>query len=228
MPGTGKSTFILALKKFAEKRGKVLLIQAKDCRNEVIRFQIPEQEIVKRISSILQFTAYDGFRPAFDILSTFNCDKLTCLVEATEKVFKNDVAIWISSRIKLLNKFVDGNNVTISTCLKDEDELVRRLTLGILYAIRQYFTLPIILDDMLSFVVNEAYKDSFLAMARPFIVSINRYLDARDLLQFNPIIVTPGGAAGFYRPAHPNKYVVIFDDKRWEISRREIEKIAYS
>ena len=217
------------MKKIAEKRRKLLVIQAKDCHKEAVKFQIPEQEIVKRISSILQFTAYDGFRPAFDILSTFSCDKLMCLVETTEKVFKSDVAIWITSRIKLLNKlFIDGNNVTIPTCLNDGDELVKRLVVGILYAVRQFISLPIVLDDALGFVVNESYREAFIAMMRPFIVSINRYLDSRDLLQFNPIIVAPGGAAGFYRLAHPNKYVVIFDDRRWELHRREIEKIAYS
>jgi hypothetical protein len=228
-PGSGKSTFVLALKKIAEKRRKLLVIQAKDCRHEVIKFQIPEQEIVKRISSILQFTAYDGFRPAFDILSTFNCDKLVCLIETAEKVLKSDVAIWITSRIKLLlHKFFDGTNVIIPTCLNDGDELVKRLVIGILYAVRQFVSLPVVIDDALGFVVNESYREAFIAMMRPFIVSINRYLDSRDLLQFNPVIITPGGAAGFYRLARPDSYTIIFDSHRWELKRKDVEKIAYS
>jgi hypothetical protein len=205
----------------------MLVIRAKDCRHEVIKFQIPEQEIVKRISSILQFTTYDGFRPAFDILSTFNCDNLTCLIETAEKLFKNDIAMWITARIKLLSKFIDGNNVVIPICLND-DELIKRLVVGILYAIRRFISMPIAVDDMLGFVINESYRESFVAMMRPFIVSINRYLDTRDLLQFNPIIITPGGHGGFYRLARPDRYIVLFDHSRWEVPRREIERLANS
>lgn len=149
------------------------------------------------------------------------------MIEASEKYFKNDIAIWITARIKLLSEFVDGNNVVIPTCL-NEDELIKRLVVGVLYAIRRLIPLPIVIDDILGFVINESYRESFIAMMRPFIVSINRYLDTRDLLQFNPIIIAPGGAGGFYRLARPDKYVVILDGSRWEIPRREIEKLANS
>jgi hypothetical protein len=123
-----------------------------------------------------------------------------------------------------LRRFINAK-VEIPTCLKDEDELTRRIVIGILYAIRPYIALPVILDDLLSFVVNETYRESFIAMMRPFVVSVNRYLDSRDLLQYNPIVITPGGAAGFYRLSSPQDYVIIFDDKKWKIPRREIEKL---
>jgi len=229
MPGTGKSTFIQALVKVLETRGKkALTIRVKDCSGHYVKIQVPEKEVVNHISSILQFTVSDGFRVSFDVLSLAECTNIDCLIAFAEKRYRDDIAQWVIARLKFLKRFVDNDNITLPTCLKGMDELTRRIVIGILYVIRPYFTMPVVLDDLLSFVVNEIYRESFIAMMRPFIVSVNRYLDSRDLLQFNPIVITPGGTAGFYRPAHPNKYVVIFDDKRWEISRREIEKIAYS
>jgi hypothetical protein len=202
----------------------LIIIKAKDCSQEIVKFELSEHLIVKKISSILQFTAYDGFRISFDILSTlqYGIDELVAYVE---KKYREDIAQWITARLLALKRFIDANKVEIPTCLKDEDELTRRIVIGILYAIRPYIALPVILDDLLSFVVNETYRESFIAMMRPFVVSVNRYLDSRDLLQFNPIVIAPGGAAGFYRLSSPRDYVIIFDDKKWKIPRREIEKL---
>jgi hypothetical protein len=207
-----------------KREKKLIIIKAKDCSQEIVKFELPEQLIVKKISGILQFTAYDGFRISFDILSTlqYSIDELIAYVE---KKYREDIAQWITARLWALKQFINANKVEIPTCLKDEGELTRRIVIGILYAIRPYITLPVILDDLLSFVVNEVYRESFIAMMRPFIVSVNRYLDSRDLLQFNPIVIVPGGAAGFYRLSDPQDYVIIFDDKKWKIGRREIEKL---
>jgi hypothetical protein len=233
MPGTGKSTFIEAIRKTAEKRGKTaLIIRAKDCSEDYVVIPLSEQVVLKHISGILQFTASDGFKASFDRLRFVECNNFNvdCLIEYVEKRYREDVTEWILPRLLALKQFIhiSEGKIRIPTCLKDEDELIRRLVVGILYAVRPYFALPIVLDDMLSFVVNEAYRDSFLAMARPFMVSLNKYLESRDILNFNPTVITPGGAGGIYRLARPDKYVVIFDHMRWELPRKDIEKIAYS
>ncbi len=86
----------------------------------------------------------------------------------------------------------------------------------------------IIIDDMISFILNERYSDAFIAMMRPAILTINRYLDNKEILMFNPVIIAPGGHGGFYRLARPDKYVILFDGSRWEVPRREIERLANS
>jgi hypothetical protein len=227
MPGTGKSTFIKALLAVLQMMGKkVLAIQVKDCSEGYTEIMIPEEEVLMHISGILQFTASDGFKVSFDRLAFTSCSSIDCLIEYVEKRYKPDIADWIVPRLLALKRFVEKDRVKIPTCLKRTDELVRRTVVGILYAIRPYFTYPVVLDDALSFVVNEAYRESFMAMMRPYLISLNRYLLTGDLLTFNPIIVTPGGAAGIYKIAHPYHYVVIFDSNKWTIPREEIEKIA--
>jgi energy-coupling factor transporter ATP-binding protein EcfA2 len=233
MPGTGKTTYLRALEKIMKARGKgALFIRAKDCSEGYAEIVVPQRTVLQHISGILQFTASDGFKASFDRLRFVECNNgnfnVDCLIEYVGKKYREDIADWVLPRLLALKQYVFEEKVRIPTCLKDEDELVRRLVVGILYAIRPYFALPIILDDMLSFVVNETYRESFIAMGRPFKVSVNRYLESRDILNFNPTVITPGGAGGIYRFARPDKYVVIFDDKKWELPRREIEKIAYS
>jgi energy-coupling factor transporter ATP-binding protein EcfA2 len=232
MPGTGKTTYLKALEKIMKARGKgALFIRVKDCSEGYVEIPIPQRTVLQHISGILQFTASDGFKTSFDRLRFVECShsfNVDCLIEYVGKKYREDIADWILPRLLALKQYVFEEKVRIPTCLKDEDELVRRLIVGILYAIRPYFALPIVLDDMLSFVVNETYRESFIAMGRPFKVSLNRYLESKDILNFNPIVIAPGGAGGIYRFAHPDKYVVIFDDRRWELPRRDIEKIAYS
>ena len=139
-----------------------------------------------------------------------------------EKRYREDISQWITARLKALKRFVDNDSVTLPTCLK-VDELIRRIVVGLLYVVRPHITYPIILDDALSFVVNEIYRESFIAMMRPYMLSINKYLETRDLLSYNPIVITPGGAGGAYRLARPDKYVVIFDSHRWELDRKAVE-----
>jgi len=226
MPGTGKSTFIKALEVILQMMGKkALIIRVKDCSENYVEILLPEEEVLRHISGVLQFTASDGFKASFDRLAFTSCNNIDCLIEYVEKRYKPDVADWIIPRLLALKRFVEKDKVKIPTCLKREDELVRRIVVGILYAIRPYITYPVILDDALSFVVNENYRDSFTAMMRPYMISLNRYLLTGDLMTYNPIVVTPGGAAGIYRIAHPYHYVVIFDSFRWEVPRKDIEKI---
>jgi hypothetical protein len=208
---------------------KTIFIQAKDCTEGKVEIRNVSHLIVRRISSVLQFTATDGFKPSFDALSTSGCDTIACLFEFIEKKFKPDVAVWIESRLKMLTQFVFDDTVTIPTCLtEDYDELARRLVIGLLYVLRSRIAVPIIVDDMLSFVVNELYGDAFLATMRPYKFTLNRDLEGNEILKFNPVIIAPGGHGGYYRLAHPYKYVILFDGNRWEIPKKDIEKIAYS
>jgi len=205
-----------------------LFIQVKDCNEAYVEITLPEQEVLSHISGILQFTASNGFKPSFDRLTFTQCSNIDCLIDYVEKRYRQDVADWIVPRLLALKQFITGEKIRIPLCLTHHDELIRRITVGILYAIRPYITYPIMLDDVFSFVINETYKESFVAMMRPYMLSLNRYLMTEDLLQFNPVIITPGGASGLYRIARPDKYVIIFDHYRWEIPRKDIEKIVYS
>ena len=229
MPGTGKTTLKLAIIKILQAKGKrALFIRTKDCSESPVEIQVPERVIVNHISSILQYTVSDGFRVSFDALSIAGCDTIDCLITFTEKRYRDDIAQWVIARLKQLKRFVNSDRIILPTCLKEADELIRRITVGVLYAVRPYITYPIILDDLLSLIINELYREAFVAMMRPYWVSINRYLETRDLLLYNPVAITPGGASGVYRLAHPFRYVLIFDHQRWELDRKAVEKIAYS
>ncbi len=226
-PGSGKTSFIQALKTVAERYGiKLLVIRTKECAEEFFDVRVSEEFIVRKISAVLQFTSSGDFRPAFDVLTTYSCDSISCLLERVEKEMRQDIAVWVKARLKLLSSFINGG-LRIPTCLANYDEPIRRIAAGLLYAVREKITMPIILDDMLAFVLNEAYREAFVAMARPFKVSINERLDTHRLLSFNPIIITPGGNE-IYRFARPNRYVILFDHFRWELDRKAVEKIAYS
>ncbi len=229
-PGTGKTKLIKAFLEVARKREiKVIAIGVKDCFDSgYVEFKIPESKIVRRISSVMQFTAYDGFRISFDLLALAPCETIDCLIEYTEKQYREDIAKWIISRLRLLKRFVSNDTVKIPLCLGEDDEGIRRIIVGILYVIRSHVTHLYILDDALSYVINENYLSAWLADARPYLVSLNYYADSREILRFNPVIISPGGHAGFFRLARPDKYVVIFDHQRWELSHKDIEKIAYS
>jgi hypothetical protein len=208
---------------------RVIFIQSKDCNEEKVEIRNVADLIVARISSILQFTISDGFRPSFDALATSECNDIKCLIEYANKRYKADVTAWIEPRLKMLMKFVHGDAVYIPTCLSEKyDELARRLVIGILYALRSRITVPIIMDDTMSFIVNEAYFEAFGAMMRPYIFTKNKNLKSDEILLYNPVVITPISQGGFYRLAVPSKYVVMFDNDRWLIPRKDIEKIARS
>jgi hypothetical protein len=228
-PGTGKTTLEKAVIRVAKDMGiKIIYIQAKDCNdNDVLKVR-GSDIVIKKISNVLQFTASNGFRVSFDILSIADCNDVQCLIEFINKRFKPDIGLWIESRLKMLMKFIDNDDVIIPTCLKNYDELAKRLLLGIIYVLRSKIAVPIMIDDLPSLVTNDPYSDAFFAMMRPYWVTINRHLANQELLMFNPIVITPGGQGGYYRLAHPDKYIILFDGNRWSISKKDIEKIAYS
>ena len=204
----------------------MLIFKSKDCEDEkdkYVKVDAPEY-VVKRISSVLHFTAEDNLKPSFDVLAASKCESIDCLVEYAEKKFRDDIGMWITARLEILKQFLNG----VPMCLQDYDEIIKRMVVGLLYAIRPKIPLPIIIDDSLSFIVNKRYENAFIAMMRPYIISINEFLETREMLRYNPVIIAPGGHGGFYRLARPDRYIVLFDHSRWEIPRREIERLANS
>jgi energy-coupling factor transporter ATP-binding protein EcfA2 len=230
-PGSGKSTYIRAIERVAQSIGKpVIVIRAKECSAEnVITVSMEQSEIIRKISGILHFTTGDGLRPSFDVLAASSCNDISCLKEFIYKKFKQDIATWIEARLAVLEQiFIGDGIIKIPTCLTFYDEIVRRMAMGVLYVARHKITKPVIIDDKLALVTNEPYDDAYIAMMRPSKIAINRFIDTKEMLAFNPIVLSPGGAAGIYRLSRPERYTIIFDHNRWELSRREIEKIAYS
>jgi hypothetical protein len=205
----------------------VIYIQAKDCTEKVI--ELPGADvIIKKISSLLQFTASDGFKPSFDALSTAECNDLQCLFDIIDKWYKIEVGLWVKARLKMLMRFISNNKVIIPTCLAQYDELAKRLVIGLLYVLRDKIYAPIMIDDMMSFVTNMMYSDAFSAVMRPYWYTKNRNLTSEEILAHNPIVITPGGQGKIYRIADPYKYVVLFDHYRWKLPRKDIEQIANS
>ena len=233
-PGSGKSTYIKAIENVAQRVGRPLIvIRSKECSNsdgEII-VQVPQSEIVRKISGVLHFTAGDGLRPSFDVLTAATCDSISCLKEFVSKRFRQDVAIWIEARLDILERvFIGGNDnfVKIPVCLAHYDEIVKRLTLGVLYVLKPKISKPVVVDDASSVIINDPYKEAYIAMMRPSKFTVNRFMDAKEVLAFNPVVLAPGGVAGIYRLSRPDRYTIIFDHFRWEVSRKEVEKIAYS
>jgi len=206
----------------------MIYIRTRECQNDIIKIVgVPESYIARKISSVLHFTS-EELKPSFDVLVSSGCENLQCLINYAEKKFRDDIALWIIARIMMLQQFIHGDVIELPLCLEDFDELVRRLTIGLLYAIRSKIKAVITLDDALSFITNEKYGNAWIAVMRPFVVTINAYLETKELLRYNPVVITPGGHGGSYRLARPDKYVIIFDGSRWEIPHREVERLANS
>ena len=229
-PGSGKTTFMKALYNVTRSRGVTpLWMREKEC-DDSNRIAISgAAEVRRRISAVLQFTATNGFRPAFDALAAAPPEvrsDLAALREWAERRMKPDVAQWVTMRLDVLAQFIREEDVVLPLCLAEEDELIRRIVIGLLYVLRGRIAVPVMLDDALAFVMNDEYAEAFGAMMRPYIISINRYLDTRDLLSFSPVVIAPDRAGGLYRLARPDKYVVYCDQGRFEIPLREVQRLA--
>ena len=189
-PGTGKTTFMLTLAKMTSS----LYVGVKDTSQQFL--EVPEEVVRDKLSSVLHFTAI-GIRPAFDALTSQYIEHLEDIENILGR-FKPDIAEWIMVRIRVLKSWIierEGKRyIRVPLALQSYDELARRLVIGILYASRSTIPHVILLDDALAFVTDTQYREAFSAMMRPYIVSVNRYLDARELLMYNPVIITPGGS----------------------------------
>jgi len=205
----------------------LLVIRSKDCENEKVKLEIPEVFVIKKISSLLHFTAQD-IKPAFDVLAATSCTSIQCLEEYAEKQFREEIAIWIIARLKILQQFINENAIELPLCLEQYDEIVKRMIVGISYAVRSKIPWPVVFDDALSLIINNKYAVAWPAMMRPYMFSINQFLETKELLSYNPVIIAPGGHGGLYRLARPDRYIILFDGSRWELPRRDVERIANS
>jgi hypothetical protein len=231
-PGSGKTTFLELFKKYAKKHGiRVLPIGMKDClEKEPIKVKIPdlEKKVARKISSILHFTASSSLKPSFDLLITSKCETIDCLVDFAEKKFRNDIAPWITSKLIILKEyFIDGDELIIYPCLEEFDELIRRMSIGLVYALRSQILCILVIDDAISLVLNRMYGDVWPAVTRPYVVSYNFYPNADETLRYDPVIIAPGGRS-YYKLAKPDKYIVMYRGKEWEIDAHEVIHLAKS
>jgi hypothetical protein len=230
-PGSGKTTFLNLFQQFAKKRGvKTLYIGMKECKEKQkeveIEIQNLERKVAKKISSILHFTASSSLKPSFDLLISSKCENLRCLNDFVEKKFRSDVAMWITARLAVLEDyFIRGNRLVIYLCLEEFDEMIKRMLIGIIYALRSEIPYLLIIDDALAVVLNSMYGDVWPATTRPYLAALNYYPEAGDTLRFDPTIIAPGGRS-YYRLAKPDKYVVMYRGREWEIDAAEVYAMA--
>ena len=230
-PGSGKTTFLHLFQQFAKKRGvKTLYIGMKECKEKQkeveIEIQNLERKVAKKISSILHFTASSSLKPSFDLLITSRCEDLQCLNGFVEKKFRSDVAGWITARITVLQDyFIRGNRLVIYLCLEEFDEIIKRMLIGIIYALRSEIPYLLIIDDALAVVLNSMYGDIWPATTRPYLAALNYFPEANDTLRFDPVIIAPGGRS-YYKLAKPDKYVVMYRGREWEIDAAEVYAMA--
>ncbi|MDT7873929.1 MAG: hypothetical protein RQ859_00995 [Pyrobaculum sp.] len=185
-----------------------------------------ERKIVKKISTILHFTASSSLKPAFDLLITSKCEDLKCLIEFAEKKFRSDIAMWITARITVLKDyFIRNGKLVIYLCLEEFDELIKRMLIGLIYALRSEIPYFVIIDDALAIILNNMYGEVWPAITRPYLASFNYYPEASDMLKFDPVIIAPGGRQ-FYRVAKPDKYIVMYRGREWEIDASEVYAMA--
>jgi len=82
------------------------------------------------------------------------------------------------------------------------------------------------LDDAYGFLAVEEFLREWLAVARPYVVAVNKYPDVDMLLAFQPIVVAPG-AAPYHRYADPRHYTVLANHKPIaKISIRDVQRLA--
>ncbi len=231
-PGSGKTTFMKAFDRVAkEMKIRTLFIKMKDCTDEVDEIEIPnlEAKTVERISSILHFTASNSLKPSFDLLETSECDNIDCLISFAEKKYKNDVAMWVTARLIALKKsFIRGNKLIIYKCLEGRGELVKRLSIGLIYAFRSHINRLLMMDDAIAIVLNSLYGDVWPLMVRPYLASLNYWPEVRDLLRFEPVIIAPGDDYGGLYKLTSDKYIVMYKRQKWELSPDEIYSLAKS
>ncbi len=232
VPGRGKTTFLQAFNHIAKKRGvRTLFLRMKECIDEevVIEIQDLQSKVSRKISSILHFTAPNALRPSFDLLITSDCDSIDCLIEFAEKKFRADVAMWITPRLVILQKyFIRGDKLVVPLCLQRYDELIKRLAIGVIHTLRSEIPHYLLLDDALSLILNTMYGDVWMVMSRPYTASFNFFPEARDLLKFDPVIIAPGSDYGGLYKLTSDKYIVMYNRQRWELRPEEVYALAKS
>jgi nucleoside-triphosphatase THEP1 len=243
-PGTGKTTFMKALQNVALTMGLQVIYVAKDYNCNKGPYEVDAaQKVISKLGTVLHYVvdryyiadSSDDTKIRIDNLmnnvtetareiGTLDIDTITKRVE--EKL-GHDLSLLARVWLENIQMFIKGNSVLIPRCVRDFNEIALRLIPGIIVAIRGHIKPPVVLDDIFGFISDDKRSQQwFAAYARPFIISINRYLDTEELLRYNPVVITPGGQGGVYRISSPNKYLVLFDSYRFEIDAKEIKKLA--
>ena len=234
-PGSGKTTFLKALQNVALTRGlQVIFITAGYNCNKRPHMIDTAQEVIQHLDTVLHYVA-DSSDIRIDTLKYLVADSarkigtldIGVITKRVEEKLGHDLSQLARVWLENIQMFIKGNSVMIPRCVQGYNEIALRLIPGIIVAIRRRTTLPVMLDDIFGLIFDDKRSQRwFAAYARPFIISINRYLDTEELLGYNPVVITPGGQGGIYRISSPNKYLVLFDSHRFEIDAKEIEKLA--
>jgi hypothetical protein len=234
-PGTGKTTFMKALQNVALTMGLQVIYVAEDHNCNKRPYEVDAaQEVIQKLGTVLHYVA-DSSDIRIDNLMHLVADTareigtldIGVITKRVEEKLGHDLSLLARVWLENIQMFIKGNTVLIPRCVQGFKEIALRLIPGIIVAIRRRTTLPVMLDDIFGFIFGDERSHRwFAAYARPFIISINRYLDTEELLGFNPVVITPGGQGGIYRISSPNKYLILFDSHRFEIDAKEIEKLA--
>ena len=234
-PGSGKTTFMKALQNVALTMGfQVIFITAGyNCNRRPYEVDAA-QEVIQKLGTVLHYVADSSdiridnlMHLVADTASKIGTLDIGVITKRVEEKQGHDLSLLAKVWLENIQMFIKGNSVLIPRCVQGFNEIALRLIPGIIVAIRHRTTLPVMLDDIFGFIFDDKRSHRwFAAYARPFIISINRYLDTEELLGFNPVVIPPGGQGGIYRIASPNRYLVLFDSHRFEIDAKEIEKLA--
>jgi energy-coupling factor transporter ATP-binding protein EcfA2 len=235
-PGSGKTTFMKALQNVALTMGLQVIYVAKDynCNKGPHITVDTAQEVIQHLDTVLHYVA-DSSDIRIETLKHLVADTarkigtldIGVLTKRVEEKLGHDLSLMARVWLENIQMFIKGNSVLIPRCVQGFKEIALRLIPGIIVAIRHRTNLPVMLDDIFGFIFGDERSHRWFATyARPFIISINRYLDTEELLGFNPVVIPPGGQGGIYRISSPNRYLVLFDSHRFEIDAREIEKLA--
>jgi len=224
-PGSGKTTFLRALRRVLEAHGvEYVYLAAKEVSTPV---RVREEVVLRHLVEVLRPTASQPVMPALDRLqlAAARAASLEEVRKAAEK-FDPRVSEWVLARLDALLELREGGEVVVRAD-RPLNDLERRVAAGLLYAARLEGDPRLyILDDAYGFLAVEEFLREWLAVARPYVVAVNQYPDVEMLLAFQPIVVAPG-AAPYYRYADPRHYVVLANHKPIaKISIRDVQRLA--
>jgi len=189
--------------------------------------KVRAEEVLSHLVDLHRPTASQPVMPALDRLQLV-ATRATSLDDVRKQAEKFDprVAEWVLARIDALLELKEGEYVVVRAD-RPLNDLERRIAAGLLYAARLEGDPRLyILDDAYGFLAVEEFLREWLAVNRPYIVTINKYPDVDMLLAFQPIVIAPG-ATPYYRYADPRHYVVLANHKPIaKIPLHEIKRLA--
>jgi len=224
-PGSGKTTFLRALRRVLEEwRVEYVYLAAKEVSTPV---RVREEVALRHLVEVLRPTASQPVMPALDRLqlAAARAASLEDVRKAAER-FDPRVAEWVLARLDALLELREGEYVVVKAD-RPLNDFERRIAAGLLYAARLEGDPRLyILDDAYGFLAVEEFLREWLAVARPYVVAVNQYPDVDMLLAFQPIVIAPG-AAPYYRYTDPRHYVVLANHKPIaKIPLRDIVRLA--